>query len=155
MNEELLNKINRFGFYGLSAHWHEISGPVEIEALVQWEEAERQVRGLKRRFKSAKIEAFKPLTDFDWDWPKKCDRGHIEELFKFTDSMNITFPYNFFNMNQKGLGNWLKNIFLIPRPPHPRVWTPGNNYLKKHLTHLKKISKNLITDSLLLIQVHL
>lgn len=22
------------------------------------------------------------------------------------------------------LGNWLKNIFLIPRPPHPRVWTP-------------------------------
>lgn len=23
-----------------------------------------------------------------------------------------------------GLGNWLKNVFLIPRPPHPRVWTP-------------------------------
>lgn len=25
-----------------------------------------------------------------------------------------------------GVGNWLKNIFLIPRPPHPRVWTPEN-----------------------------
>jgi len=23
-----------------------------------------------------------------------------------------------------GLGNCFKNIFLVPRPPHPRVWTP-------------------------------
>jgi membrane-associated phospholipid phosphatase len=23
-----------------------------------------------------------------------------------------------------GIGNCLKNIFLVPRPPHPRVWTP-------------------------------
>jgi DNA replication protein DnaC len=83
MNNELLNKINRFGFCGLSAHWNEINGTIDIETLVQWEETERQVRGLKRRFKSAKIDAFKPLSDFDWNWPKKCDRGHVEDLFKF------------------------------------------------------------------------
>jgi len=31
-----------------------------------------------------------------------------------------------------GLGNWLKNIFLIPRPPHPRVWTPENKQKSDH-----------------------
>jgi len=31
-----------------------------------------------------------------------------------------------------GLGNWLKNVFLIPRPPHPRVWTPENVQKSDH-----------------------
>jgi len=31
-----------------------------------------------------------------------------------------------------GLGNWLKNIFLIPRPPCPRVWTPETQQKSDH-----------------------
>jgi DNA replication protein DnaC len=28
-----------------------------------------------------RLGAFRPITDFDWSWPTKCDRGAIEELF--------------------------------------------------------------------------
>ena len=48
--------------------------------LLQWEEAARQQRSLDRRVRAARIGRFKPLCDFDWHWPKRCDRGVIESL---------------------------------------------------------------------------
>ena len=37
-------------------------------------------RSLERRLKDAHIGRFKPLCDFDWTWPKRCDRAAIEAL---------------------------------------------------------------------------
>ena len=37
-------------------------------------------RSLERRLTDAHIGRFKPLCDFDWDWPKRCDRPAIEDL---------------------------------------------------------------------------
>jgi DNA replication protein DnaC len=35
---------------------------------------------LERRLRFARLGAFKPLCDFDWQWPKKIDRSAVEEL---------------------------------------------------------------------------
>jgi hypothetical protein len=37
-------------------------------------------RSLERRLKDVHIGRFKPLCDFDWAWPKKCDKPAIEAL---------------------------------------------------------------------------
>ena len=40
----------------------------------------RAHRSLERRLREAHLGRFKPLADFDWAWPKECDRTAIEEL---------------------------------------------------------------------------
>jgi hypothetical protein len=66
---------------GLLAHWDAVQGdPARISwtgELLAWEEAERARRSLERRLRSAHIGRFKPLADFDWDWPKQCDRAAV------------------------------------------------------------------------------
>lgn len=52
-----------------------------MQTLVSVEEAERQRRSLERRIRGAKIGGFKPISDFDWSWPKTIDRDALEELF--------------------------------------------------------------------------
>ena len=49
--------------------------------LLDAEEKERAERSLKRRIGQAHLGRFKPLADFDWDWPEKLDRDLIEEVF--------------------------------------------------------------------------
>jgi DNA replication protein DnaC len=66
--------------YGLLAHWEEVAGEPWIEPLIQWEEEQRARRSLERRLGSAHLGRFRPLADFDWDWPKRCDREAVEEL---------------------------------------------------------------------------
>lgn len=56
-------------------------GPREIVAeMVRAEVADRQERTTARRLRDAKIGRFKPLSDFDWSWPKRIDREMIERL---------------------------------------------------------------------------
>lgn len=66
--------------YGLLAHWAEIEESTWVERLLNWEEAERARRSLERRLGDAHIGRFKPLADFDWDWPEQCDRLAVTEL---------------------------------------------------------------------------
>jgi len=66
--------------YGLLAHWDEVAGAPWLAPLIQWEEGERARRSLERRLGSAHLGRFRPLADFDWDWPKRCDREAITEL---------------------------------------------------------------------------
>ena len=53
--------------------------PTQIfEELVRVEQIERTRRGLHSRLQRARIGRFKPIADFDWNWPKKIDREIIE-----------------------------------------------------------------------------
>ena len=66
--------------HGLLAHWPEVATADWLAALLDWEEQERRRRSLERRLQDARIGRFKPLCDFDWTWPKRCDRAAIEAL---------------------------------------------------------------------------
>ncbi len=72
------------GLHGLIAHWNELTGAdvVWVTRLLDWEETERQRRGLERRLAAARIGRFKPLVDFDWDWLEHCDREAAEDLMR-------------------------------------------------------------------------
>jgi DNA replication protein DnaC len=79
-NESLQRRAEDLRLYGLLAHWQELADGAWIEPLLTWEETERARRSLERRLSSAHIGRFKPLADFDWNWPEQCDRMAISEL---------------------------------------------------------------------------
>lgn len=90
--DALRGRAEKIGLHGLVEHWDEIGSEDWVLRLVALEEEERARRSLERRVRSAKIGAFKPMCDFDWDWPKRIDRGAIEELFQFEflgDAANV------------------------------------------------------------------
>lgn len=80
-SEVLRERARKLGFYGLVASWEDVVRQPWVEALIKAEEDERSRRSHHRRIKSANIGRFKPIADFDWNWPKKIDREQIEELF--------------------------------------------------------------------------
>jgi hypothetical protein len=69
---------------GLLSHWDQLvcdsTRLAWVAELLEWEETERYQRSLERRLRSAHIGKFKPLADFEWDLPKRCDRQAIQEL---------------------------------------------------------------------------
>ena len=85
MNDTLKDRARALGLHGLVAHWGEAGERDWPAALVAWEEEERRSRSLKRRLADARLGQFKPLADFDWAWPRRCDRMAVEDL------MNLDF----------------------------------------------------------------
>jgi DNA replication protein DnaC len=56
-------------------------GPAQIlEHVADLEGKDRARRGLERRLSRSRLEKFKPMADFEWDWPTKIDRPLIESL---------------------------------------------------------------------------
>src|SRR5436190_10766993 len=49
-----------------------------LEELARAEHLDKARRSQERRLARAKIGRFKPMTDFDWNWPKKIERDVIE-----------------------------------------------------------------------------
>ena len=78
--ESLRQRATALHLHGLLAHWPEVGAEPWVEPLLQWEEQERARRSLERRLAEAHIGRFKPLCDFDWSWPKRCDRAAVETL---------------------------------------------------------------------------
>jgi DNA replication protein DnaC len=78
--ECLRQRAKALHLHGLLAHWPEVGAEPWVEPLLQWEEQERARRSLERRLAEAHIGRFKPLCDFDWNWPKRCDRAAVEAL---------------------------------------------------------------------------
>jgi DNA replication protein DnaC len=66
--------------HGLLAHWPEAVAAGWVQPLLDWEDEERARRSLERRLRDAHIGRFKSLCDFDWAWPKRCDRATFEAL---------------------------------------------------------------------------
>ena len=49
-----------------------------LEEIARLEEIHRTKRSLEGRLQRARIGRFKPIADFDWNWPKKIERDLIE-----------------------------------------------------------------------------
>lgn len=73
-------RAGALGLYGILAHWNEIAAAEWVERAIEWEEQERGRRSLERRLTNAHLGRFKPVCDFDWSWPKSCDRAAFESL---------------------------------------------------------------------------
>ena len=93
-NEDLKQQAVELKIYGLQAHWHELTEPQVswIAKWFEWEQVVRKQRGLERRLRSAKIGKFKPLVDFDWQWPDKIDQQAVHEFMQLeflNDATNL------------------------------------------------------------------
>jgi DNA replication protein DnaC len=68
-------------------------GAVELfEHVVAVEEKDRTRRGLERRLKRSRLERFKPMADYDWNWPRKIDRPLVESVLRLdfvADARNL------------------------------------------------------------------
>jgi len=49
-----------------------------VEEIARLEQVEKTQRSLQSRLQRARIGRFKPIADFDWNWPKKIERDLIE-----------------------------------------------------------------------------
>jgi DNA replication protein DnaC len=94
MTEELKAKAKRLGIYAIVTRWTEYCNQPWLPVLLQEEEAERAQRSMERRIKEAKLGQFKPMSEFDWKWPRKIDRELVEDLFSLeflNGASNIVF----------------------------------------------------------------
>lgn len=93
-SDERAARLCALGLYGLLAHIKEIGDEPLLDKLIDIEEKERQSRSLERRVRVARCGRFKPYADFDWAWPRKIDREHVHELFRFqflAEGANVIF----------------------------------------------------------------
>ena len=93
-HERLKQQVAELGLHGLQAHWHELSEAQLpwVANVLDWEFSERQQRGVTRRLHNARIGRFKPLADFDWNWPEKIDQQAIHQLMQLdflTEANNV------------------------------------------------------------------
>ena len=80
--DEHKHQAERLRLHGLVAHFDELTEQQLswLHMVLRWEELERQQRGLQRRLSAAHIGRFKPLADFDWNWPEQCDKAAVSDL---------------------------------------------------------------------------
>lgn len=71
-----------FGFRAIDTDWEQYKDEPWLQPLLEAESAERDRRSMERRVKNGKIGHFKPISEYDWDWPDEIDREQIEDLFK-------------------------------------------------------------------------
>jgi DNA replication protein DnaC len=149
-NEPLLLRAKALQLHGVVAHWDEIREKSWIESLILWEETEGSHRGLVRRLASAQIGRFKPLVNFDWDWPKKCDRQAVEELMQLSflkEATNVIFC----GPNGVGKSTFARNIaYQAVRSGHTALFTTaakmlnelasqeGDNALRRRMKYYSK-----------------
>jgi DNA replication protein DnaC len=90
--DTLQERAKALHLYGLLAHWGEAVAAGWAQSLINWEDEERARRSLERRIKEAHIGRFKPLCDFEWDWPAAIDRATFEALMTLdflNDATNV------------------------------------------------------------------
>jgi DNA replication protein DnaC len=102
---ELRAQAAALRLHGLLAHWPEVMAEPEAARRVAqwlgWEVNQRGQRSLERRVRAAHLGQFKPIADFDWEWPEQIDRTAIEELMTLqflADATNVVL------VGRNGLG---------------------------------------------------
>lgn len=109
MSANLLERAKALGLLGLVARWDLWGSAPWVRELVEAEEQARHARGLERRISTARLGRFKPVADFDWNWPTKLDRHQVEELFTLDF---VTAKRNAIFVGPNGIGKTmlLKNL---------------------------------------------
>lgn len=81
LSESLLHRAAKLQLHGVINQANEIreDGAAFLEQFITWEEVWRSQRSLEGRLHRAKLDRFKPISDFDWTWPKQCDREVVEQ----------------------------------------------------------------------------
>ena len=92
--QQLKQQAQELKLYGLQTHWEELNEEQtpHLTQWLSWEMQERKQRSLERRLGAAKLGRFKPLADFDWQWPRKIDQAAIHrsmQLDFLSDTNNI------------------------------------------------------------------
>lgn len=115
---DLASSLTRLGLTALAQNLDDLlaratkgrwSPHVLLEEIVRMESAERARRSLERRMHLSRIGRFKPMADFDWNWPTEIDRELIERALTLDflrDGRNLILVGN------NGLGKTMiaKNI---------------------------------------------
>jgi DNA replication protein DnaC len=107
--EALHARAKALRLHGLLAQWPEVGAEAWVGRLIEWEEQERARRSLVRRFSEAHIGRFKPLCDFDWNWPKRCDRAAVDALMSL-EFLNEATNVVLIGPNGVGKSTIAKNI---------------------------------------------
>ena len=107
--EPVRQRLRRANLYGLLAQAEQILHEPWLAHVLEIEESERQRRSLRRRLDDARLGIFKPIADFDYDWPEELDRPLLDELMTLTfmsDAANVII------VGPNGLGKTMlaKNI---------------------------------------------
>lgn len=107
--EAIRQRLRQLGLYGLLAQAETLMHEPWFNQVLDIEDAERARRSLQRRLGDARLGTFKPVTDFDWTWPTKCDRPLVDELFSLgfiAEAANVVL------IGSNGLGKTmlLKNL---------------------------------------------
>jgi DNA replication protein DnaC len=72
-----------------------------LEHVADLEEQERARRSMDRRLSRSRLGRFKPMADFDWNWPTSIERDRIESALRLdflADARNIVL------VSPQGLG---------------------------------------------------
>ncbi|MCK5477341.1 MAG: IS21-like element helper ATPase IstB [Methylococcales bacterium] len=146
--------------HGLIAHWHDITDEQQtwLSHWLSWELAERKQRSLERRLSSAKLGRFKPLTEFDWQWPSKIDQPAVQRLMQLdflTEASNIII----LGSNGVGKSTIAQNLgYKAVMQGHTVLFTTaanmlndlaaqdGDNALRRRLTYYAKPKLLLIDE---------
>ena len=93
-DDTLVATLKRLRLFGLLARIDEVRHEPWLERMIAIELEDRTRRSLAHRIHRAGLGAFKPVCDFDWKWPKKIDRGLVDEIFTLrfiADGANVVF----------------------------------------------------------------
>jgi DNA replication protein DnaC len=100
------NNLDDFIARATTGRW---SPHMLLEQLSEMEAEDRSRRSLERRLGLSGIKKFKPMADFEWNWPKKIEREVIERALTLDF---IKEARNLILIGQNGLGKSMiaKNI---------------------------------------------
>lgn len=150
--EQLKQRALELKLHGLLSHWHELTEAQYpwLVQLLNWEQSERKQRSLERRLTSAKLGRFKPLVEFDWQWPSKIDQQAIHEVMQL-DFLNEANNIILIGSNGVGKSTIAQNLgYQAVMQGHTALFTTashmlndlaaqdGDNALRRRLNHYSK-----------------
>jgi DNA replication protein DnaC len=90
-NIELRTQLRSLGLLHLHEHIDDVLALANkrrmthvqlLEHIALLEQQDRARRGLLRRTQRARLGRFKPISDFDWNWPTSIDRDAVESALR-------------------------------------------------------------------------